>query len=186
MRPDGYALAEDVLRAVPFGRMTVDDLVATSKMDPEARTQVKKLRAKQWWIRAAGKHSIDFVSTGWKEIEQPHELDQIVYLTESSEWESIRYRGLKRAQNEYFIRLRQNIPENFGYSGEGRSAAIVIYIDIQNAMEQGLTFFVNRDNEVILDVDCIPPMFFQKVERVRWSKDILLGSSANDEAQSLT
>lgn len=63
------------------------------------------------------------------------------------------------------------------------STVIVIHIDVQKALNYGLTFFAKHDKTVTTEGanGCISPRFFRKVEYLQWSKTIILASRTESE-----
>ncbi|KAJ3995480.1 KptA family-domain-containing protein [Lentinula boryana] len=177
VRPDGFVLVEEVLRINPFRRLSLSDLREIAKIDPLKRLQVKELRPRQWWIRAIAKHSIEFVNPTWKEITNVRQVKGAVYFTDADGWQRIHLEGIRKGPDEHMIPLFQTIPEHFGYSRAESSTIIVIHIDVSQALRYGLTFFVKHDKTIATEGDadgCILPHLFQKVERLQWSKAVVL------------
>ncbi|KAJ3850633.1 KptA family-domain-containing protein [Lentinula lateritia] len=184
VRPDGYALVDEVLRISPFRNLNLPDLKELARIDPLKRLQVKELRPHQWWIRATARHSLKFVNPAWKEIRNAREVEGSIYYADGNEWQKIRLEGIKTRPNERLITLSQTVPEYFGYSHIEPSTAIVIHIDVEKALDYGLTFFAKHDKTITSEGDsngCILPQFFRKVEYLQWSKTIILANKTGSE-----
>ncbi|KAJ3789831.1 KptA family-domain-containing protein [Lentinula aff. detonsa] len=177
VRPDGFVLVDEVLRINPFRRLNLADLKEIAKIDPLKRLQVKELRPRQWWIRAVAKHSIKFVYPTWKEIMNVSQVKGAIYFTDADGWQRIRLEGIRKGPDEDMIHLFQTVTEHFGYSRAESSTIIVIHIDVSQALRYGLTFFAKHDKNIATEGDadgCILPHLFQKVERLQWSKAVIL------------
>ncbi|KAH7878884.1 KptA family-domain-containing protein [Lentinula edodes] len=184
VRPDGYALVDEVLRISPFRNLNLPDLKELARIDPLKRLQVKELRPHQWWIRATARHSLKFVNPAWKEIRNAREVEGCIYYADGNEWQKIRLEGIRTRLNERLITLSQTVPEYFGYSHIEPSTVIVIHIDVKKALDYGLTFFAKHDKTIATEGDsngCILPQFFRKVEYLQWSKTIILANKTGSE-----
>ncbi|KAJ3862598.1 KptA family-domain-containing protein [Lentinula novae-zelandiae] len=183
VRPDGYAFVDEVLRISPFTMLNLPDLKEIARIDPLKRLQVKELRPHQWWIRATAKHSLRFVNPAWKEIRNARGIEGAIYYADGNEWQKIRLEGIRTRLDERLISLSQTVPEHFGYSHIEPSTVIVIHIDVQKALNYGLTFFAKHDKTVTTEGanGCISPRFFRKVEYLQWSKTIILASRTESE-----
>ncbi|KAJ3916037.1 KptA family-domain-containing protein [Lentinula edodes] len=184
VRPDGYALVDEVLRISPFRNLNLPDLKELARIDPLKRLQVKELRPHQWWIRATARHSLKFVNPAWKEIRNAREVEGCIYYADGNEWQKIRLEGIRTRLNERLITLSQTVPEYFGYSHTEPSTVIVIHIDVKKALDYGLTFFAKHDKTIATEGDsngCILPQFFRKVEYLQWSKTIILANKTGSE-----
>ncbi|KAJ3872608.1 KptA family-domain-containing protein [Lentinula edodes] len=184
IRPDGYALVDEVLRISPFRNLNLPDLKELARIDPLKRLQVKELRPHQWWIRATARHSLKFVNPAWKEIRNARELEGSIYYADGNEWQKIRLEGIRTRLDERLITLSQTVPEYFGYSHIEPSTVIVIHIDVKKALDYGLTFFAKHDKTITTEGDsngCILPQFFRKVEYLQWSKTIILANKSGSE-----
>ncbi|KAJ4470131.1 KptA family-domain-containing protein [Lentinula aciculospora] len=182
VRPDGYALVEEVLNISPFRALNLSDLKEIARIDPLKRLQVKQLRPHQWWIRATAKHSLKFVNSGWREITDAREIKDAIYFASVDEWQRIRLAGIRAGSDERLLQLSQTIPEYFGCSQP--SAIIIIRIDVKQALDYGLTFFVKHDKTIATEGDSdgrILPRFIGKVERLEWSKDVILETGGGSE-----
>ncbi|KAF8826140.1 hypothetical protein HHX47_DHR6000772 [Lentinula edodes] len=96
VRPDGYALVDEVLRISPFRNLNLPDLKELARIDPLKRLQVKELRPHQWWIRATARHSLKFVNPAWKEIRNAREVEGCIYYADGNEWQKIRTSRIPR------------------------------------------------------------------------------------------
>ncbi|KAE9406278.1 hypothetical protein BT96DRAFT_915514 [Gymnopus androsaceus JB14] len=180
IKPDGYALAEDVLKIGIFKRMPLSNLKALCKLDTVSRIEWKEREPNEWWVRATGQHTIKFIDPSRKEIVDARKLKKIVYVAELDEWDRIQKQGIRPAEDEHLIKLSKAIPDPIEYSLSGResSSLIVIHIDIEKSMQNGLGFYVtlNETDGIVTDggVDgFIPSTLFRKVERLEWSSHAL-------------
>ncbi|KAJ3758918.1 KptA family-domain-containing protein [Lentinula raphanica] len=188
IRPDGFALVEEVLRISPFRRLNLPDLKEIARIDPLKRLQVKELRPRQWWIRATTKHSLEFVYPTWTEITTAHKIKGAMYLTDIEGWQNIQIEGIRTTPHERLIHLHQTLPEHLGYS---RTLIVFLLykrlsID-QPAIRYGFTFFRTHEKKIATEGDeygCIAPRFFQKVERLQWSRDMILDKGYCSESGS--
>jgi len=183
MRPDGYVLAEDVLKVGIFKRMKSSNLQNLTTLDTLRRFEWKERQPNEWWVRATGEHSIKFVSTALKEVTGPLKHINAVYVAGPDEWDRIQYEGIRPSEGKNLIELSQSVPDPVKYALSGKASPVfVIYVDLEKAMQNGFGFYSTVSKTIVTDGlvrnendlhGCISPTFFRKVERLEWSNRVM-------------
>lgn len=89
-----------------------------------------------------------------------------VHGTTRKAWDSIREQGLSRMTRNH-IHLAQGVPGSGIISGMRNSSSILIYIDIQKALDAGIKFYLSANGVVLTEGDAngfLSPHFFARVE----------------------
>ncbi|VDC03338.1 unnamed protein product [Peniophora sp. CBMAI 1063] len=173
MRPDGYVRVDDLL-ATPQLRDQDLALPKLQKMVAENAKQRFKLVQEPapdggpdvWWIRAAQGHSLATVKLDdLKPILTASDVPMAVHGTNQQAWKAISEQGLSKMKRNH-IHLAQGVPSDGVISGMRNSAQVLIYIDLERALADGLKFYLS-DNGVILsegnEAGSIAPTYFAKV-----------------------
>ncbi|KAH9004610.1 hypothetical protein EDB86DRAFT_3072097 [Lactarius hatsudake] len=89
-----------------------------------------------------------------------------VHGTNRKAWESISTQGLSRMGRNH-IHLAQGIPGDGVISGMRNSAQVLIYVDVQKALDAGITFSLSENGVVLTEGDergFLSPEYFLRVE----------------------
>jgi len=117
-------------------------------------------------IRANQGHSIKTVQMELRPITSNEDITMAVHGTSWRAWRSISTQGLSR-MNRNHIHLAQGLAGDGVISGMRKSCQILIYIDVQKALDSGLEFFLSTNGVVLSEGDqngFIAPMYFKRVE----------------------
>ena len=118
-------------------------------------------------IRANQGHSIDIVNSEQllTKINDPSAIPICVHGTYFKAWKSIKTSGLNRMKRNH-IHMASGMPGEDGViSGMRSNCEIIIYIDIENAINDGGLDFYKSSNNVILTKGPILPRYFSKCIR---------------------
>ncbi|KAI0319338.1 KptA family-domain-containing protein [Amylostereum chailletii] len=174
MRPDGYVRVVDLLSTPKLkGQLDLEAIQQIVKQDQKQRygllmgpdddtTDAGEI----WWIRANQGHSIKAVNMDLEPILSASDIPMAVHGTNKKAWTSISQTGLSR-MNRNHIHLAQGVPGDGVISGMRNSAQVLIYVDVQTALEAGLKFFTSENGVVLTEGDergLLPIEFFSKVE----------------------
>jgi len=168
MRPDGYVQVVDLLqnhRMRDLGFASLEKLV---KSDPKERYSLI-CESNVWLIRANQGHSMKTVQMELQPITSATEIAMAVHGTTQEAWRSISTQGLSKMTRNH-IHLAQGIAGQTGQnviSGMRQSSQILIYIDVQKALDAGLKFFLSTNGVVLSEGDengFIAPEYFKRVE----------------------
>jgi len=125
------------------------------------------LESGEWFIRANQGHSMKTVQMELQPITSAREIPMAVHGTTQEAWRSISIRGLSKMTRNH-IHFAQGIAGQDVISGMRTSSQILIYIDVQKALDSGLKFFVSTNGVVLSEGDVdgfIAPEYFRRVER---------------------
>jgi len=165
MRPDGYVEVRDLLNNNRLRDLNFLALEKTVKDDPKNRYSLI-CEADVWLIRANQGHSIQAVQMELEPITSAKQIPMAVHGTTRNAWESISTQGLSKMTRNH-IHLAQGIAGQSVVSGMRSSSQVLIYIDIQKALDAGLKFGVSTNGVVLSEGDergFIPPEYFSRVE----------------------
>jgi len=186
MRLDGYVRVSDLLASPRLSSPTQLDLAGLQRIvenDSKQRYMLLKgpddtspAAGEIWWIRANQGHSMKEVNLNLKPILSATDIPMAVHGTNRTAWETIYVQGLSRRTRNH-IHLAQGVPEDGVISGMRESAQVLIYIDIQKALEAGILFFLSENGVVLSEGDVrgfLSPEYFLRVED-RKGRPILCG-----------
>jgi len=177
MRPDGYVRVSDLLASPRLSSShTPLDLAALQRivendakkryMLLEGPDETAPMAGDVWWIRANQGHSLQEVELDLKPILSAADIPVAVHGTNKTAWESICVQGLSRKTRNH-IHLAQGVPEDGVISGMRKSAQVLIYIDVQKALDAGITFFLSENGVVLTGGDelgFLSTKYFLRVE----------------------
>ncbi|KAF8074672.1 KptA family-domain-containing protein [Lyophyllum atratum] len=170
MRPDGYVNVTDLLANPKMKGQGLDlaGLQEIVKADLKKRYDLMEDAEAAWWIRANQGHSIKTIKLDLKPILSVADIPTgvAVHGTSKKAWELISKEGLSKMKRNH-IHLAQGVPGNNVISGMRNSSQILIFIDVQKALDAGIEFHFS-DNGVVLtegnEAGILASEFFQRVE----------------------
>ncbi|EGN95113.1 hypothetical protein SERLA73DRAFT_143184 [Serpula lacrymans var. lacrymans S7.3] len=174
LRSDGYARVADVLANPRFRGVTYPMLEDIVRQDRKQRynllCEAGSLEASSgsdvWWIRANQGHSIKTIEIELNPIASATDIPMAVHGTNRKAWELISTQGLSKMKRNH-IHLAQGIAGDSVVSGMRKSSQILIYIDVQKAIDAGIKFSLSSNGVVLTEGDetgFLAPRFFQRVE----------------------
>ncbi|KAI9464531.1 KptA family-domain-containing protein [Lactarius psammicola] len=183
MRPDGYVRVNDLLALPRLSSSTQLDLATLQRLvenDSKNRYMLRKCPDEAaptaddiWWICANQGHSLKAVKLDLKPILSATDIPMGVHGTSRKAWGSIcqsrltnAAQGLSRMGRNH-IHLAQGIPGDGVISGMRNSAQVLIYIDVQKALDAGITFSLSENGVVLTEGDergFLSPEYFLRVE----------------------
>ncbi|CAF0836213.1 unnamed protein product [Adineta steineri] len=166
---DGYVFVEDVLNHHSFAnKYTVEDIHECVAKNEKKRfgLKVDEQTGKEM-IRAHQGHSLEEANVEMKQITNPNQFPVVLHGTYMKHWPSISTKGLSK-MNRTHIHFAPGMPTQNGViSGMRASAQLYIYIDMEKALKDGLTFFVSSNNVILSpgnEDGYIPPCYFRLVQ----------------------
>ncbi|KAI9440453.1 KptA family-domain-containing protein [Lactarius indigo] len=176
MRSDGYVRVNDLLALPRLSSPAQLDLATLQRLvenDSKSRYMLHKgpdeaapTAGDIWWIRANQGHSLKAIKLDLKPILSATDIPMGVHGTNRKAWESISTQGLSRMGRNH-IHLAQGIPGDGVISGMRNSAQVLIYIDVQKALDAGITFSLSENGVVLTEGDergFLSPEYFLRVE----------------------
>jgi len=121
-----------------------------------------------WWIKACQGHSLKTVQLDLKPITSVEDIPtrMAVHGTRLEAWSSIRTQGLSKMKRNH-IHLAQGVAGKGIISGMRTSSQVLIFINLQKALDAGIKFFLSDNGVVLTEGDgegFLRPEFFEKVE----------------------
>ncbi|EIN09458.1 hypothetical protein PUNSTDRAFT_51732 [Punctularia strigosozonata HHB-11173 SS5] len=172
MRSDGFVRVSDLLKHEKLRNLdfpTLERLVQdndkqryTLVCEPEGAKTGNDI----WWIGARQGHSMKQVQTNLKPITSASEIPMAVHGTSLVAWDSIQVQGLSRMKRNH-IHMAQGVAGAGVISGMRASSSVLIYVDVQKALDAGIKFYLSENGVVLSEGNehgFIPPEFFQRVE----------------------
>ncbi|KAG6334570.1 hypothetical protein ID866_4525 [Astraeus odoratus] len=174
IRPDGYARVSDVLANAMFKDVTFPQLQKIVNADQKGRFHLSFEPQPSgssnpndlWWIRANQGHTMKDIKLDLRPIVSASEIPMGVHGTTRKAWELIATQGLSKMRRNH-IHLAQGIPGSGVLSGMRNSSQVLIFIDIQKAIDAGIQFYLSENGVLLTEGDAngfLLPHFFQRVE----------------------
>ncbi|TFK88431.1 hypothetical protein K466DRAFT_488950 [Polyporus arcularius HHB13444] len=180
MRKDGYVRVNDLLALPKLRELNFDALQEIVKNDAKGRyslvLEADPGGGESWWIRANQGHSMKSVVLDLQPIGSHSDIPTgiAVHGTNKAAWEVIsesdfQEQGLSKMTRNH-IHLAQGVPGSGVISGMRKSSDILIYIDVQKAIDAGIKFYMSANGVVLTEGDdrgYLKPEFFSRVESVK-------------------
>jgi len=175
IRQDGYAKVSDVLSNPMFRDVTFTHLQDIVKCDQKSRYHLlfepqtsESAGADVWWIRANQGHSMKNVELDLQPVISASEIPMAVHGTTPQAWQFIATQGLSKMTRNH-IHLAQNVPGSGVISGMRNSSQILIFVNVQKALDAGIKFYLSANGVVLTEGNIngfLSPEFFLRVENV--------------------
>lgn len=147
---DGYIPLNDILTRNNFTGITLADIQQIVQTNDKQRFSLQE-RPDGWYIKANQGHSIEVPELDLTRITRENVKDYpvVVHGTYHSPMKAIRRDGLSVMSRQH-IHFAIGEPEKEGViSGMRSSAEVMIYIDLEKAVNDGVPFYIS-ENKVIL------------------------------------
>jgi len=146
--------------------VTIMDIHQVVIHNDKQRFKLTEIKSKLY-IAANQGHSIETVTAERKEVTYPSEIPVCIHGTNMKAIQLIQKSGGLSKMNRNDIHMASALPESGDViSGMRKSASVVIWIDVEKAMDEGIKFFISN-NGVILspgnEHGFIPSSCFKKV-----------------------
>lgn len=168
---DGYILVDDILKLQKFNKYTFDNIKYVVDNNDKQRFALKYENNK-WYIRANQGHSHNVASKIKQEdlltkLDTP--LDCVIHGTTYNAYKEIKNNGLKKMDRSHihFAITDDFVAGNQQQSGIRSNCQILIYLDMEKAMNDGIEFYMSS-NKVVLsqgvgEEGLIDKKYFSKV-----------------------
>ncbi|KAJ7175877.1 KptA family-domain-containing protein [Mycena filopes] len=175
MRADGCVRVTDLLANPKLATLNLEALQEIVKADTKQRYDLKFDQGSTdsevgvWWIKANQGHSIKSVKLELAPISAVSDIPTgvAVHGTTKEAWELIRKEGLSKMKRNH-IHLAQGVAgDNSVRSGMRKASPVLIFVDVQRAIDAGLKFFLSDNGVVLTEGDergILAPQFFLRVE----------------------
>ena len=161
IRPDGFIKVNDLLSHKDFRSFSVDSLQTIVVTDDKNRYKLIK-DSGEFYIRANQGHSVEGIQDDLMLTPITTPLQTCFHATYQKYIEAIKATGLS-VMNRKHIHMSTSLDSK---SGKRANCDILIYIDMEKAMNDSITFY-KSDNDVILTSGIngiLHPKYFQKIE----------------------
>lgn len=143
--------------------MDIQDVVIHCDKQRFKLTEIKD----KLFIAANQGHSIESVTAERKEVIDPSEIPICIHGTNMKAIQLIKKSGGLSKMDRNDIHMASALPESGDViSGMRKSASVVIWIDVDKAMAQGIKFFISNNGVILSPGDehgLIPSSCFKKV-----------------------
>jgi len=162
----GYCKVEDVLahRSVKRFKATEKDILRIVETNDKKRYSTKTENG-VLYIKANQGHSIEVENLELEEVTDPSQFKVVVHGTFLDKWPLIKATGLKTMGRTHIHFAIGEYGSAQVISGMRKSAEVMIYLDMDKAMKDGIQFFIS-ENKVILSKGLngtIDPKYFLHV-----------------------
>lgn len=181
IRPDGYALAKDILALKDCKqngsgpRFSMEEIISVVENNSKQRFHLyTDEKDGQTWVRANQGHSMEGISVEMKEIKaiDCSRFPIVVHGTYRAAWENIRKQGLSRCKRQH-IHFSKG---NGAVSGMRGNCQVLIYIDLASALDDGFQFFESANGVILTAGDkdgFLPFKYFSAVEDAESGENLL-------------
>ena len=179
---DGFVLIDDVLKLEEFKNYNFDDITKVVETNDKKRFDLKEDNGVHY-IRANQGHSHE-VASKIKQEELLTRLDKplplILHGTTYKALGEIKKSGLKKmGRSHIHFAINDDIVEgNKGQSGIRGNCQVMVYLNMEKAMNDGIEFFISSNNVVLSpgvgNDGIIDAKYIEKIIDRRTKKTILL------------
>ncbi|KAL0955170.1 hypothetical protein HGRIS_004078 [Hohenbuehelia grisea] len=174
MRPDGYVKVDDLLSNARLQDLDLEKLKSMVEKDAKTRFNLTCETVdgtSTWLIRANQGHTLKTVQVELTPIESVADIPTrvAVHGTNLKAWESISKQGLSKMKRNH-IHLAQGVAGENVISGMRSSSQVLIFVDVQKALDAGVKFHLSANGVVLTEGDdrgFLLPEFFRRVENAK-------------------
>ncbi|KAJ7761495.1 KptA family-domain-containing protein [Mycena maculata] len=173
MRGDGYVKATDLLANPKLKALDLEALQAIVKADTKQRYDLIFEEGTgsvtgAWWMKANQGHSIKSVKLDLQPVLSISDIPTgiAVHGTTNGAWDSISTQGLSKMKRNH-IHLAQGVGGDNVISGMRGSSQVLIFVDVQKAMDEGIKFFLSNNGVILTEGNeegVLGTQYFKRVE----------------------
>lgn len=150
---DGYIAVDDIKKLEQFKQYDISDFKYVTNTNDKKRFTMKEENG-NWYIRANQGHSADVGSKIAQEellTKLTDPIDPIIHGTTYQAYRQIKQAGLNKMSRTHihFAITDDFVKGNQQQSGIRSNCQVMLYVDMDSAMKDGLEFFMS-DNKVVL------------------------------------
>ena len=170
MLEGGYFSVEEILNTTRFKQMSVtreevEDIVLAND---KQRFGLKNVNG-NLQICAHQGHTVEVIGQELERIKSAAECENIVHGTYEKAWRLIKTQGLSRMKRTH-IHFTQSLPsKQTVVSGMRTNCEIVIYVNMQKAINDGYKFYRSKNNVILCPGDkngYLSPIYFTSVMKI--------------------
>ncbi|XP_022083188.1 tRNA 2'-phosphotransferase 1-like isoform X2 [Acanthaster planci] len=163
----GFINVDDLLAHPMFSHFTVGDIKRVVTSNDKQRFSLKEHPdSKKLQICANQGHSFQLPDLELVSITDPTQYPTVIHGTYLKNWDSIKLQGLSRMKRTH-VHFAQGEPgENGVISGMRRSCDLMIFLNLEKALQGGLSFFLSKNGVILCPGDengLIHPRYFKQV-----------------------
>ncbi|OWF37615.1 uncharacterized protein LOC110467255 [Mizuhopecten yessoensis] len=163
----GFLYVEDILKLPELQEFSLKDVRRIVENNDKQRFALQpNPENKKMMIRANQGHTMQVQNLDLKPITSAEEAQEVIHGTYYKSWEIIKHSGLSRMGRNHIHFAAGEPGENGVISGMRSSCEVVIRIDMEKALNDGLKFFRSANNVILCAGDkdgIIYPAYFDVV-----------------------
>ena len=182
IRPDGYIQVDDLLKSKQIsqelGRMNVKDEPLKVLQDIVGNCQKQRFSLTQidssWYMRATQGHSMKEVASDSLlnniTLKDVHKYPKVVHGTYRKVMKPIIRQGLSRMRRNH-VHFGTSDSFNGNLSGFRSNSELLVYLNLEKAIDEGLKFFISENNVILCpgdDKGLIPSKYFKYIKERVW------------------
>lgn len=162
----GFVHVNEILTCFGYRNVFKEDIIRIVETNEKQRFHLKRDKFGNLMIGANQGHTIKCEKLKLQPITDAEAYPYVVHGTTYNAWDKIKRNGLKTMGRNH-IHFASGEPGEKGVvSGMRSSSKVLIYIDLEKALEHGIKFFLSRNNVILSEGDeygKIEPFLFKCV-----------------------
>lgn len=166
MNKNGFAYVNDILTFPGYRDVFEDDIIRIVETNEKQRFHLQYDRYGYLMIGANQGHTIKCEELKLQPITDAEAYPCVVHGTTYNAWDNIKRNGLKTMGRNHIHFASGEPGEKDVVSGMRSSSKVLIYIDLEKALEYGIKFFLSRNKVILSEGDehgKIDPFLFKSV-----------------------
>jgi 2'-phosphotransferase len=173
---DGYVAVDELLAhpSIVHQGYTLDDVQNVVRDNDKQRFNLIQRRS-HWYIRANQGHSFPVPDLDLTPITEAEAYSTVIHGTYFNCLQPILRDGLSKMGRTHIHMTTGEFGSRDVISGMRRSAEVLIYIDLEKALQAGLKFYVSANGVILTPGDAngyLKPTYFKQVVRADNHQDI--------------
>ncbi|XP_052832118.1 tRNA 2'-phosphotransferase 1-like [Octopus bimaculoides] len=162
---NGFVKVSELLSTREFSHLTPTDIKRIADNDAKKRYFIKNQYG-ELMIRANQGHSLQVSDLSFQPVLSGRDYPNVIHGTRHHAWNVISRDGLSK-MGRMHIHFAIGVPgDPKVISGMPRNSEIIIYLNLNLALKNGMKFFLSENNVMLTEGDVngfIKPKYFQKV-----------------------
>nr|XP_034326766.1 uncharacterized protein LOC105317941 isoform X3 [Crassostrea gigas] len=186
MMPGGFLWVDEILRRNEYRDFTVEDIKHIVETNDKQRFSLADENGRLK-IRANQGHSVEVDGLELTPIKDPSEAPEVIHGTYLKSWDIIKNQGLNKMGRNHIHFAAGEPGENGVISGMRSSCEVIIKLNMEKALKDGLKFFRSANNVILSPGDAdgfIRPCYFDSAFQ-RYPRGILPFNSEIKEGPTI-
>ncbi|XP_052701513.1 uncharacterized protein LOC128178411 isoform X2 [Crassostrea angulata] len=186
MMPGGFLWVDEILRRNEYRDFTVEDIKHIVETNDKQRFSLADENGRLK-IRANQGHSVEVDGLELTPITDPSEAPEVIHGTYLKSWDIIKNQGLNKMGRNHIHFAAGEPGENGVISGMRSSCEVIIKLNMEKALKDGLKFFRSANNVILSPGDAdgfIRPCYFDSAFQ-RYPRGILPFNSEIKEGPTI-